>query len=56
MKAFIKLCLASLMRKTIFTFAKFLVNEVIFNNKKSIVITVRDLTGEGGLFESKAKI
>ena len=31
-------------------------NEVIFDGKKSIVINVRDLTDQQGLFESKAKI
>jgi len=34
----------------------FLRNEVIFNNKKSIVINVRDLTDQDGLFDLKAKI
>ena len=34
----------------------FLRNEVIFNDKKSIVINVRDLTTQEGLYESKAKI
>ena len=31
-------------------------HEVTFNNKKSIVINVRDLTAQEGLFESMAKI
>jgi len=34
----------------------FLRNEVTFNDKKSIVINVRDMTAQEGLYESKAKI
>ena len=34
----------------------FLRHEVLFNNKKSIVINVRDLTAQESLFESKTKI
>ena len=34
----------------------FLRHEVTFNNKKSIVINVRDLTAQECLFESQAKI